>query len=127
MAAKDTIDALEWLRKQIEQAPDPLREVLNEVVTAIMGAEVDAICGARYGEPSADRVNYRNGYRVRAWDTRAGTIPLDIPKLRHGSYFPGWLLEPRRRAEKALTPHGPLRSIVLARKVGYISPWGGLA
>src|SRR5262249_43009018 len=102
MAAKDTIDALEWLRKQIEQAPDPLREVLNEVVAAIMGAEVDAICGARYGEPSADRVNYRNGYRVRAWDTRAGTIPLEIPKLRHGSYFPGWLLEPRRRAEKAL-------------------------
>src|SRR5262249_57563098 len=82
MAAKDTIDALEWLRKQIEQAPDPLREVLNEVVTAIMGAEVDTICGARYGEPSADRVNHRNGDRVRPWDTRAGTIPPEIPLPR---------------------------------------------
>jgi len=100
MAAKDTIDALEWLRKQIEQAPDPLREVLNEVVTAIMGAEVDAICGARYGEPSADRVNYRNGYRVRAWDTRAGTIPLDIRSfVTDPTFLAGFLSpagEPRR-------------------------------
>jgi putative transposase len=51
-------------------------------------------------EPSG---NQRNGYRERAWDTRVGTIGLKIPKLRHGSYFPAWLLEPRRRAEKALT------------------------
>jgi transposase-like protein len=68
----------------------------------LMGAEADAICGAGYGEVSAERVNSRNGYRDRRWDTRAGTIDLKVPKLRSGSYFPDWLLEPRRRAEKAL-------------------------
>lgn len=101
--AENKIDAIEWLRKQVEDAPDPLREVLSQVVGALMGTEADAMCGAEYGVPSADRVNSRNGYRVRPWDTRAGTIALPIPKLRHGTYFPGWLLEPRRRAEKALT------------------------
>jgi len=68
----------------------------------LMGAQADAICGADYGERSAERVNRRNGYRERAWDTRAGTIELAVPKLREGSYFPEWLLEPRRRAERAL-------------------------
>jgi putative transposase len=102
MTAKNTIDAFEWLRKQLEQAPDPLREALSEIIVAVMNAEVDGVCGAGYGERSADRSNSRNGYRVRAWDTRAGTIDLPIPKLRHGSYFPTWLLEPRRRAERAL-------------------------
>ncbi len=67
-----------------------------------MGAEADVLCGAPYGQPSEDRVNYRNGYRDRRWDTRAGTIELAIPKLRQGSYFPEWLLERRRRAEQAL-------------------------
>ena len=60
------------------------------------------MCGAGYGEVSPDRVNSRNGYRQREWDTRAGTIELAIPKLRQGSYFPAWLLERRRRAERAL-------------------------
>ena len=63
----------------------------------------DAICGAGYGERSPERVNSRNGYRHRDFDTRAGTIDLAVPKLREGQYFPGWLLEPRRRAERALT------------------------
>ena len=67
-----------------------------------MSAEADAICGAGYGERSDERVNSRNGYRRREWDTRAGTIELAIPKLRQGSYFPDWLLEHRRRAEQAL-------------------------
>jgi putative transposase len=67
-----------------------------------MSAEADAICGAAYGERSPQRVNTRNGYRDREWDTRAGTIELAIPKLRAGSYFPDWLLVPRRRAEQAL-------------------------
>jgi transposase-like protein len=67
----------------------------------LMGAEVDALCGADYGERSPERVNRRNGYRERPWDTRAGTIALAVPKLREGSYFPDWLLEPRRRAERA--------------------------
>ncbi len=68
-----------------------------------MNAEANAICGAGLGERSAERVNQRNGCRARQWDTRMGSIDLAIPKLRHGTYYPGWLLEPRRRAEKALT------------------------
>src|SRR5512143_3599168 len=71
-------------------------------VEALMGAEADALCGAGYGERRPERVNCRNGYRSRDWDTRAGTIEVAIPKLRSGSYFPDWLLERRRRAEQAL-------------------------
>jgi putative transposase len=67
-----------------------------------MSADIDSVCGAEDGTVSEDRVNRRNGYRTREWDTRAGTVELAIPKLREGSYFPGWLLEPRRRSEKAL-------------------------
>ena len=69
----------------------------------LMSAEVDSLCGAGFGEVSPDRVNSRNGYRPRDFDTRVGSIDLAIPKLRSGSYFPDWLLEPRRRAERALT------------------------
>jgi transposase-like protein len=64
--------------------------------------ETDTLCGAGHGERSPERVNQRNGYRDRDWETRAGTVELRIPKLRRGSYFPGFL-EPRRTAEKALT------------------------
>jgi putative transposase len=103
MAATASIDAIEWLRKQVEAAPDGLRKMLTEMVNVLMNAEVDAACGAGYGERTDDRLNSRNGYRSRPWDTRVGTIDLQIPKLRQGTYFPGWLLEPRRRAEKALT------------------------
>lgn len=66
-----------------------------------MEAEVSQIIGAERFERTDERKNYRNGYRQREWDTRVGTIELQIPKLRKGSYFPS-LLEPRRRAEKAL-------------------------
>jgi transposase-like protein len=91
-----------WLRKQLEQAsPDLLRAMVQEFAQALMGAEADALCGAGYGERSPERVNVRNGYRERDWDTRVGTIELAIPKLRQGSYFPDWLLQPRRRAEQA--------------------------
>jgi transposase-like protein len=69
---------------------------------ALMSAEADALCGADYGQRSEGRVNSRNGYRAREWDTRAGTVELAIPKLRAGSYFPDWLLQHRRRAEQAL-------------------------
>jgi putative transposase len=82
--------------------PDLLRAMVQAFAEALMGAEADALCGAPYGQPSEQRVNYRNGYRQRRWDTRAGTIGLAIPKLRAGSYFPEWLLERRRRAEQAL-------------------------
>jgi transposase-like protein len=60
------------------------------------------MCGAAYGARSDERTNRRNGYRPRTFDTRVGTVELAIPKLRSGSYFPSWLLEPRRRAERAL-------------------------
>ena len=83
--------------------PDVLRELLATFIHNLMGAEADALCGAGYGERSATRTNQRNGYRNRQFDTRAGTLDLAIPKLRHGSYFPEWLLERRKRAERALT------------------------
>jgi transposase-like protein len=96
------MDVQGWLRKQLEEAsPDLLRAMVQEFAEALMGAEADALCGAGYGERSPERVNIRNGYRERAWDTRVGTIELAIPKLRQGSYFPDWLLQPRRRAEQA--------------------------
>jgi putative transposase len=97
-----TMEVTGWLRKQLEQAsPDLLRAMVQEFAEALMGAEADALCGAGYGERSPERVNIRNGYRERAWDTRVGTIELAVPKLRQGSYFPDWLLQSRRRAEQA--------------------------
>jgi putative transposase len=63
---------------------------------------VEVLCNAGYGEVTPERTNSRNGYRSRQLDTRVGSIDLSIPKLREGSYYPGWLLEPRRRAERAL-------------------------
>ena len=80
-----------------------LRELLATFIHTLMGAEADAVCGAGYGQRSAERTNQRNGYRHRQFDTRAGTLDLEIPKLRHGSYFPEWLLQRRKRAERALT------------------------
>ena len=68
----------------------------------LMEVEVEGLTGAAYGEKNAERLAQRNGYRDRTWETRAGTVELRIPKLRKGSYFPGFL-EPRRIAEKALT------------------------
>ena len=73
------------------------------MIDTLMSAEADAVCGAAHGERSDARVNQRNGYRHRDFDTRAGTLDVAIPKLRSGSYFPDWLLERRRRAEAALT------------------------
>jgi putative transposase len=97
-----TMELSSWLRKQLEQAsPDLLRAIVQDFAEALMGAEADALCGAPFGERSPDRVNKRNGYRERDWDTRVGTIELAVPKLREGSYFPDWLLQPRRRAEQA--------------------------
>jgi transposase-like protein len=97
------MDLLGWLRKQLAEAePDLLREMVRSFAEALMGAEADALCGAAFRARSGERVNRRNGYRSRPFDTRAGTIALAVPKLRSGSYFPDWLLERRRRAERAL-------------------------
>jgi putative transposase len=101
--ADASVPSLDWLRKRLEEAdPDLLRAMVETVVAMVMGAEADALCGAGYGERHPERSNRRNGYRERTWDTRVGTMALQIPKLRRGSYFPDWLLEPRRRAEKAV-------------------------
>jgi putative transposase len=81
---------------------DLVRELLAFAAERLMAVEVDGLCGAARGERSPDRANQRNGYRDRAWETRAGRIELALPKLRKGSYFPSFL-EPRRTAEKALT------------------------
>jgi putative transposase len=97
-----TMDVSSWLRKQLEEAhPDLLRVMVKDFAEALMSADADAVCGAEYGERSPERVNRRNGYRERDWDTRVGSIELAVPKLRAGSYFPDWLLAPRRRAEQA--------------------------
>lgn len=72
-------------------------------IHALIGAEADALCGADYGQRSDERSNSRNGYRHRDFDTRVGTLDVAIPKLRQGSYFPDWLLQRRKRAERALT------------------------
>jgi len=102
--AKTTMDALAFLRKHLEGegGSDVLREMIRVFAEELMSAEASAMCGAGYGERNEGRTNSRNGYRRRPFDTRAGTIDLAIPKLRRGSYFPEWLLEPRRRAERAL-------------------------
>ena len=97
-----TMDMSVWLRKQLEEtSPDLLRVMVKDFAEALMSADADAVCGAGYGERSPERVNRRNGYRERDWDTRVGSIELAVPKLREGSYFPDWLLQPRRRAEQA--------------------------
>ena len=99
---KPNMNPITALRKYAEGDGDLLKGMVKAFADALMSAEADSLCGASHGERSEERVNQRNGYRQRDWDTRAGTIELDIPRLRHGSYFPGWLLEPRKRAERAL-------------------------
>jgi putative transposase len=97
-------DEMMSLRALVEKSADAdlLREMVGFTAQRLMELEVGGLTGAGYGEKSAERLAQRNGYRDRDWETRAGTVELRIPKLRRGSYFPGFL-EPRRMAEKALT------------------------
>ena len=90
------------LRALLEKGSDAtfLREMIGFAAQRLMELESEGLCGAGHGERSAERRNQR-GYRDRDWETRAGTVELRIPKLRKGSYFPGFL-EPRRMAEKAI-------------------------
>jgi putative transposase len=100
--AVSKMELLELVSKAEAGDVDFLREGVRVLAQALMEAEVSQQIGAEHGERTLDRVTHRNGYRARDWDTRAGTIELAIPRVRHGSYLPS-MLEPRRRAEKALT------------------------
>src|SRR5476649_1740480 len=97
-------DEMMHLRTLVEKSSDAelLREMVGFAAHRLMELEVEGLVGAGHGERSPERINQRNGYRERDWETRAGTVELRIPKLRKGSYFPDFL-EPRRLAEKALT------------------------
>ena len=97
-------DEMIALRALLEKSSDAdlLREMIGFTAHRLMELEVAELTGAGHGERSLERLTWRNGYRERDWETRAGTVELRIPKLRKGSYFPGFL-EPRRMAEKALT------------------------
>jgi len=102
MANRKRIKLLEQLRKVgMEEGADFLREGLKVMAEAFMELEVKEKTGAEHYQRSNKRCNYRNGYRERRWDTRVGSVPINIPRLRMKSYFPS-LLEPRRRVEQAL-------------------------
>src|SRR2546429_8151658 len=96
-------DEMMSLRALLEKSSDAdlLREMVGFAAQRLMELEVESLTGAAHGERSPDRINHRNGYRDRIWETRAGAVELRIPKLRKSSYFPVFL-EPRRLAEKAL-------------------------
>ena len=105
MTVPTTIDAGAWLSKYLEGADgdqDLARSMLAAFAEALMSAQASMQCGAAYRERTEERENARNGYRMRPWDTRVGSVDLAVPKLRRGVYSPEFLLQPRRRAEKAL-------------------------
>src|ERR1700750_3342761 len=123
MADITSVDLARLAGDNLEQAsPDLLRAMVKAFAEALMSAEADAACGAPYGQVSDERVNHRNGYRDRRWDTRAGTIELAIPRLRQGSYFPDWMPGRRRRSEQAL-----ISVVATSYLLGVPGPAGGEA
>ena len=102
MAGRDRMTIEEVVRQVLrDEHADVIRESVRAVAQELMGAEVSELIGAGHGERTEDRATHRNGYRSRRWDTRAGEIELQIPKIRQGSYFPSFL-QPRKRSEQAL-------------------------
>ena len=107
------------LRGLLEKTADTdfLREMIGFSAQRLMELEIEGLTGAPHGIRAPDRLAHRNGYRERDWETRAGTVELRIPRLRKGSYFPGFL-EPRRMAEKALT--------AVIQHAWAFHPWSGI-
>jgi transposase-like protein len=102
MAGMDRMTIVEVVREVLrDEHADVIRESVRVVAQELMEAEICELIGAQHGERSDDRMTHRNGYRARRWDTRAGEIELQIPKMRQGSYFPSFL-QPRKRSEQAL-------------------------
>ena len=102
MAGMDRMTITEVVREVLrDEHADVIRESVRAVAQELMEAEISELIGAQHGERTEDRATHRNGYRPRRWDTRAGEIELQIPKMRQGSYFPSFL-QPRKRSEQAL-------------------------
>jgi putative transposase len=102
MAGMDRMTIAEVVREVLrDEHGDVIRESVRAVAQELMEGEISELIGAQRGERSEDRATHRNGYRPRRWDTRAGEIELQIPKIRQGSYFPSFL-QPRKRSEQAL-------------------------
>src|ERR1700710_1721075 len=102
MAGMDRMTIVEVVREVLrDEHADVIRESVRVVAQELMEVEICELIGAQHGQRTEDRATHRNGYRARRWDTRAGEIELQIPKMRQGSYFPS-ILEPRRRSEQAL-------------------------
>src|SRR6266496_919805 len=102
MAGQDRMTIAQVVREVLrDEHGDVIRESVRAVAAEIMESEVSELIGAQLGERTEDRATHRNGYRPRRWDTRAGEIELQIPKIRQGSYFPSFL-QPRKRSEQAL-------------------------
>jgi putative transposase len=102
MAGMDRMTIAEVVREVLrDEHADVIRESVRAVAQELMEAEISELIGAQHGERTEDRATHRNGYRARRWDTRAGEIELQIPKMRQGSYFPSFL-QPRKRSEQAL-------------------------
>lgn len=103
MIAPHIVDPHGLLDEALAEAlPDLIRSLLQNVINTLLSADADVVAGAEYGRPSPGRIAQRNGYRHRDLDTRVGTIDVAVPRLRTGTYFPGWLSERRKRAESAL-------------------------